>query len=94
VAIAHSVVSVNVTPTSLTAGVPDRNDRQDIERSIVVQNNSTGDLFLGGPSVSSVAFGMKVPAGASAAFDLVYGDELYAAVAVGSASINVMHLGV
>lgn len=93
--IAHAVVVVGTTATNLLAGQADNfQDVGQVTRTIAVQNNGTVTAYLGGPGVSSSSYGFALAAGQSISFDLDARDVLYAAVASGTSSLNVLHLGI
>lgn len=90
----NSVV-VAVTATSLTAPVADHSgNNYEVARSLVLTNTGSVDLFLGGSDVTSASFGYKLAAGKEMSLDLGRGDELFAAVATGTSTVRILHLGV
>lgn len=62
--------------------------------TVVVQNVSGGDVFLGGSDVTT-ANGIRVAAGASFSLDLTFGDGLFAIQAdtLATKEVRVLHTG-
>lgn len=91
-------VTVGTTATSLTGGVTDAGGvtghrAQEVGRTILLSENS-GTIYLGGPDVTTTAYGYKLEAGAPPfSMDLVGSDELYA-VAAAPVTVRVLHAGV
>lgn len=94
--IKHSTETVTVAGVCLTASIPDslygRTNRNAKTRTLVLK--AVGDLYLGGQGVTSTSYGVKLAAGEVFAAELKPDDELYAAVATGTLSQPVIHLGV
>lgn len=93
--ILHAAVTVGTTATNLLAGVADTfQDPDEVARTLCVQNTSDSTVYLGGPGVTSSAYGFSLAAGQSVSFDLRPKDVLYAVVATGTKVVNTLHLGV
>lgn len=94
--IKHSTETVTPAGVCLTASVPDSpygsTNRNARTRTLVLK--AAGELFLGGAGVSPTSYGVKLAAGEVFAAELKPHDELYAAVATGTLSQPVLHLGV
>jgi hypothetical protein len=78
-------LTVNATPALLTIA-----DEVDSPNTISVQNtDSSNPVYLGGPSVTSSSYGIKLAAGQIFSADLGSYDKLYA---VGSGTVAVLIL--
>jgi hypothetical protein len=89
-AIGHERVSVGTTATKLGDAERDRDGF-----TIMVQNPSGGaSLYVGGPGVTTASYGYEVVAGAEVGVELLKDEELYAVVASGSQTVNVLRIGV
>lgn len=93
-AVRHSSVALSAAAAPLLDGVDDKRGYEGVARSVLVQNDSGVDVFIGGPGVTATDYGYKLIAGAEATFDLTLGDVLYACIASGAANVHVLHLGV
>jgi len=63
--------------------------------TIMVQNPSGGaSLYIGGAGVTTASYGYEVVAGAEVGVELLKDEELYAVVASGSQTVNVLRIGV
>jgi hypothetical protein len=81
-------VTVGTTPTLIVSGRAGDNYSG---ASVVVRPAAT--VFLGGPDVTT-GVGYSVVAGGEMAVDLGDGDDLYAVVASGTTTVDVLRLGV
>lgn len=92
----HATVALSTSAASLLGSVADaptgRSAKAAVARTIV--GKAVADLYIGGPGVTSAAYGVKITSGETFSFDLKPGDVLYAALASGTASQPVLHLGV
>lgn len=89
--ISTASVSVGVAATQLS--VADRGGTAE-GQSVLVKNPAGGALvYLGGSDVTTAA-GFPLEAGASASFDISGDDVLFAVVAVGTQTVNVLRTGV
>ena len=89
-AIGHERVSVGTTATKLGDAERDRDGF-----TIMVQNPSGGaSLYIGGAGVTTASYGYEVVAGAEVGVELLKDEELYAVVASGSQTVNVLRIGV
>lgn len=91
-AVAHTTVSVSTTPVSLLAGLTDSKHSTSVDRSVVIQNDTVEPIYLGGPGVSNVSYGYKIPISGEASFDLLTSDELFA-YAASTVSVKMLILG-
>lgn len=88
-AVSHSRVSVGTTATKLTSDY-DGKDGQTIN----VQNPSGGaDVFLGGEGVTTSSYGFLLGAGISFSVELQDDEKLYAVVATGTQTVNILRQG-
>ena len=89
-AVAHERVSVGTTATKLGDAERDRDGF-----TIMVQNPASGaSVFIGGPGVTTISYGYEVVAGAEVGVELLRDEELYAVVASGTRTVNVLRIGV
>jgi hypothetical protein len=93
-AVQHRTPTVGTTATDITSEVRDALGYEDVARSMSIQNESGVTVYVGGPGVTSTDYGYAIPAGGEVAFDLRRSDVLFAAVAVGTAQVRVLHTGV
>ncbi len=93
-AIKHTTVTVGTAAVDLVSSVPDLTDRAVIERSLVVSNEGTVDVFLGGPGVSVTDYGLRLAAGGSMTLDLTMRDVLFAVAGAAGQVVRVLHAGV
>lgn len=89
-AIAHERVVVAATATKVADAERDRDGF-----TVMVQNPAGGaSVFIGGPGVTTSSFGYEVVAGAEIGVELTKDEELYAVVATGTITVNVLRIGV
>lgn len=93
-AVKHAEVTVTTTAANIVAGVPDTSGQYEVSRTVVLQNESEVDVFLGGTGVTTTAYGYKLVPDAEASFDLSFDDFLFAVVATGTATVRALHIGV
>lgn len=92
-AVKHAQVTVGSTATNLLT-IPDMEGYRDVARSVILQNNSAQDIFIGGPTVTTTSFGYKLRAnGGELSWDLALSDIPHG-VATGSPVLNITHSGV
>jgi hypothetical protein len=90
VAVEHERVVVGATATLLADTARDRDGF-----TVVVQNPSDGaSVYLGGPGVTSTSYGYEVVAGGDVGVDLLRNEALFAVVASGTKTVNVLRVGV
>jgi len=88
-AVSHARVSVGTTATKLTSDF-DGKDGQTIN----VQNPSgAADVFLGGEGVTTTSYGFLLGAGISFSVELQDDEKLYAVVASGTQTVNILRQG-
>lgn len=93
-AIKHARQIVGTTPVDLSAAIPGATLRPGLaSRTISVQNGGTADVLLGGADVSSTNFGYTLPVGQAVSLDCGWGDRIFAVVASGTQTVNVLVLG-
>jgi len=85
-AIRHKRVSVGTTATALQVLADD--DESVV--SVAVQNPSAVSVFLGGPSVSTTDYGYELAAGKEVGLDVRANVPLYAVIASGTQTVNVL----
>lgn len=86
-------VTVGSSSASLTAAIPGHNGGDIlVSRTIAIQNNGTGTVYVGGPDVSTTN-GYAIVAGSERSFDLTQRDDLWA-VSTANQACRVLHLGV
>lgn len=91
-AIDASSVTVGTSPTRLTS--QSDADVNPWASSLAVALPAGGStVFVGGPAVTT-STGFPLAAGSSLALDLAVGDEVYAVVASGTQTVNVLRSGV
>lgn len=89
----HANVTVGTSATRLT-DVPSAFDSRSLEsKTLVIQNTSSVDVFLGDSSVTATVYGYKLAAGADVSLDIEIRDALYARVAAGTAVIHILTIG-
>jgi hypothetical protein len=88
-AVRSAAVTVGIAATLLNTGT----DTGPSGSSVTVVNASAGDVFVGGPDVTT-ANGVRLAAGGSLSADLTEGEHLHAIVAAGTADVRVLHVGV
>jgi hypothetical protein len=91
-AIAHASVTVDTTATDLTSGVADTGGNT--TRSVVLTNGGSAAVYLGGPTVTSIAYGYALAVGGELALDLAPGDLLFGISAAAGGVVRVLHTGV
>jgi hypothetical protein len=88
-AVSHSRVSVGTTATKLTSDY-DGKDGQTIN----VQNpTSAVDVYLGGEGVTTTNYGYLLKAETSFSVELQDDEKLYAVVATGTQTVNIIRQG-
>jgi hypothetical protein len=88
-AVSHARVSVGTTATKLTSDF-DGKDGQTIN----VQNPAGGaDVFLGGEGVTTTSYGFLLGAGISFSVELQDDEKLFAVVATGTQTVNILRQG-
>lgn len=88
--VAHERVSVGTTATKLSSDFSG-NDGQTIN----VQNPYGGvDVYIGGAGVTTTSYGFLLKAETSMSIDLLEHENLYAVVASGTQTVNVIRQGV
>lgn len=90
-------VTVGTTATllSATSAFTDSVAYNQNGQSLLVQNPSTTvTVYLGGSNVTSSIYGYSLAPGATMSIDLSQSENLYAAVASGTQSVNVLRKGV
>jgi len=86
-------VGTSATPLTPTLFVdPIKSNQAGI--SILVQNTSSVTVFLGGADVTTTVYGFALAANQSIAIDLQSDELLYATVASGTQTVNVLRQGV
>ena len=94
-AVKHSSVAVGTSAADLISGVVDRDGKYDgPSRTVVLTNEGSVTVFIGGSGVTTSAYGYKLVAGAEVSFDLNFDDVLFGIVASGTATVRALHLGV
>lgn len=89
-AIDHERVSVGTTATLVGDAGRDRDGF-----TVMIQNPAGGaSVFLGGPGVTTTDYGYEVVAGGDVGVELLKGETLYAVVATGTITVNVLKVGV
>jgi len=87
--VSHNRISVTTTATKLTNDFDGRDGQ-----TINVQNPSGGvDVYLGGEGVTTTAYGYLLGASTSFSVELQTGEKLYAVVASGTQTVNVLRQG-
>jgi len=87
--VSHQRVSVGTTATKLTSDY-DGKDGQTIN----VQNPTGGvDVYLGGDGVTTTSYGFLLKADTSFSVELQGGEKLYAVVASGTQTVNIIRQG-
>lgn len=89
----HATVSVGTTATALHAtesGVPEWS--ASASQSLLI--SAAADFFIGGPGVTTTAYGFKVVAGTPLALDLGAGDTLYGVCATGTVDVYILRVAV
>lgn len=89
--IKHGNFTVTTTAQSVLTNIRDESYRS--SSTVVVQNNSAGVIFVGGPGVTTSNFGHKMLTGDSLVLDLERGDVPYL-IAASSLVVNLLFLGV
>lgn len=79
-----------LTPTTFADAI--KSNQQGI--SLLVQNPTTTTIFLGGLDVTTTTYGFALAANQSIAVDLSADELLYAVVASGTQTVNVLRQGV
>lgn len=87
-AVAHDTVTVGTTAVAINLTEASGNRPG---QSVLV--SAAGDVFIGGPGVTTADYGFKVADGAPLAADLSGGDVLYA-IAAADVEVHVLYLGV
>ena len=88
-AVSHSRVSVGTTATKLTTDY-DGKDGQTIN----VQNPAGGvDVYLGGDGVTTTSYGYLLKAETNFSVELQDDEKLYAVVATGTQTVNIIRQG-
>lgn len=90
--IAHASVTVDTTAVDLTSGVPDTGGNA--TRSVILTNPGTAPVYLGGPGVTTTAYGYALAVGGELALDLAPGDALFGIGATAGGVVRVLHTGV
>ena len=98
-AISHASVTVGTTAVSLTAGVVDPDaisgTADDITRRVVISNEGAQIVYVGGPGVTTTAYGAKLAATTGQiALELTRDDEVWAISGTAGQTVRVLHLGV
>ena len=87
----HARVSVSTTSTLLSKADPSDAVKGE---AVAVQNPSTtATVYLGGAGVTAVDYGYELAPGGEVAIDLEPAEPLYAVVASGSVTVNVLYQG-
>lgn len=87
--VSHNRVSVTTTATKLTNDFDGRNGQ-----TINVQNPGDGvTVYLGGEGVTSTSYGYSLSGGTSFSIELGYKEKLYAVVASGTQTVNIIRQG-
>jgi hypothetical protein len=87
--ISHSRISVGTEATKLTNDYDGRSGQ-----TINVQNPSGGvNVYLGGANVTTTDYGYLLGASTSFSVELQTGEKLYAVVASGTQTVNVLRQG-
>lgn len=82
-------IIVSTSPTVLTIA-------DDVYgHSLLVQNpiENLPTVYIGGPSVSSTEYGHAIASGSDLSLDLEVGEVVYACVATGTLTVNVLRRG-
>jgi hypothetical protein len=88
-AVSHARVSVGTTATKLTSDF-DGKDGQTIN----VQNPAGGvDVYLGGDGVTTTSYGYLLKAETNFSVELQDDEKLYAVVATGTQTVNIIRQG-
>lgn len=98
-AVAHASVTVGLTATSLTAGVVDSGkwtgDDVTPTRRVVISNEGAAIVYIGGPGVTTSAYGAKLAAtSGQIALELGPNDEVWAISGSAGQTVRVLHLSV
>lgn len=97
-AVKHASVSVAQAAISLTAGVVDADrigDSSEVTRRVVISNEGAQIVYVGGPGVTTTAYGAKLAATTGQiTLELGLDDEVYAISASGTNVVRVLHIGV
>ena len=89
-AVGHERVSVGTAATVVGDASRDRDGF-----TVIIQNPTGGaSVFLGGPGVTTSDYGYEVVAGGDVGVELLKDEELYAVVASGTITVNVLRVGV
>lgn len=87
--VTHNRVSVGTSETKLTSDFDGRDGQ-----TLNVQNPLGGaDVFLGGEGVTTTSYGFLLSANSSLSIELQTGEKLYAIVASGTQTVNVLRQG-
>jgi hypothetical protein len=87
--ISHSRISVGTSATKLTNDYDGRSGQ-----TINVQNPADGvSVYLGGADVTTTSYGYLLGPSTSFSVELQYGEKLYAVVASGTQTVNVLRQG-
>lgn len=97
-AVSHASVTVGTGAVSLTAGVVDTDrvgDDSTVTRRIVISNEGAAIVYIGGPGVTTSAYGAKLAAtSGQIALELGVDDEVFAISGSAGQTVRVLHLGV
>lgn len=96
-AVSHASVTVGVAAVSLTALVLDPDnystDPNAVTRRVVISNEGAAIVYIGGPGVTTTAYGAKLAATTGQiALELGAGDEVWAISGSASQTVRVLHL--
>lgn len=95
--IKHTSINVTTTAASLIT-LADKfghaSGEASVTRSVLLSNEGSVDVLVGGSGVTSTAYGAKLKAGTSLAFDLGAGDVLFGITPTGTATVRALHVGV
>lgn len=99
-AIKHDGLSVTTVAVSLTkrvadSGQPNVSSIGNIPtRSIMITNEGTASVFLGGVGLTATSYGVQLGSGERISLDLLPSEDLWAVAQSGSQQLRILHTGV